>query len=278
MPSIFLPQPCYFPPEQGRYATTPDLKPLGTDYGNGRLDEVAFQFDEHTPAFLANKAGRVALTDGFEEIEMPVVAALNARLTSEWPECAREAKDFNDFCQQVPEDVAIVRHTPERGDWNAALHISTPSHWAPEEKLGENYATTHAPVPGTERSRAAASSLVNIMVNRGPFVRFTWGLAFDSRLDCHPRHGKTPFDGENLWFRVERQILLPLPECAAAIFLIRLHLYDARTVPSEPLLKALASMSHEARAYKGLTEDWDAVISWLRTSAQGISPTQRATS
>ncbi len=278
MPSPFLPQPYYFPPERGRYVTTPDLKPLGTDYGNGRLDEVAFQFDQHTPAFLANKAGRVALTENFAEIEAAVVAALNARLASEWPEFAREARDFNDFCQNVCEDIAIVRRTPERGDWSAALHISAPSHWAPEEKLGKNYATTHAPVPGTERSRAAASSLVDIMVNRGPFVRFTWGLTFDNRLDCHPRLGKTPFDGENLWFRTERQILIPLPELNAAIFLIRLHLYDANTVPVEPLLAALESMSPEARAYKGLTDDWDAVLSWLRTSAMSTLPSQRATS
>ncbi|WP_309714475.1 heme-dependent oxidative N-demethylase subunit alpha family protein [Armatimonas sp.] len=275
---MFLPQPRYFPPDKGRYSTTPDLKPLGTDYGNGRLDEVAFQFDEHTPQFLANKQGRVALTDSFAEIEAPVVAALSARLATEWPERAFVATDFNHFCQSVCEDIAIVRRSPERGDWNAAMHISTPSHWAPEEKIGQNYATTHAPVPGTERSRAAASSLVDIMVNRGPFVRFTWGLAFDDRLDCHPRHGKTPFDGENLWFRTERQILIPLPELNAAIFLIRLHLYPASTVPREPLRIALESMSPEARAYKGLADDWERVVSWLRTAAMSTLPTQRVTS
>jgi hypothetical protein len=275
---MFLPQPRYFPPDKGRYATTPDLKPLGTDYGNGRLDDVAFQFDENTPQFLANKQGRVALTDDFDEIEAPVVEALNARLAAEWPERTFVATDFNHFCQNVCEDIAIVRRSPERGDWSAAMHISAPSHWAPEEKIGQSYAATHAPVPGTERSRAAASSLVDIMVNRGPFVRFTWGLAFDNKLDCHPRHGKTPFDGKNLWFRTERQILIPLPELNAAIFLIRLHLYDARTVPTEPLLTALESMSPEARAYKGLTDDWESVLSWLRTAAISTLPTQRLTS
>ena len=275
---MFLPQPRYFPPDKGRYATTPDLKPLGTDYGNGRLDEVAFQFDENTPAFLANKVGRVALTESFAEIEAPVMEALNKRLAAEWPEFAVPASSFNDFCQRVCEDIAIVRRSPERGDWSAAMHISAPSHWAPEEKIGQNYATTHAPVPGTEKSRAAAPTLVDIMVNRGPFVRFTWGLAFDNRLDCHPRHGKMPFDGENLWLRTERQILLPMPELNAAVFLIRLHLYDASTVPITPLLTALESMSPEARAYKGLTDDWERILSWLRTAAISTLPTQRAAS
>ena len=276
--TTLLPPPRYFPPDKGRYATTPDLKPLGTDYGNGWLDHVAFQFDQNTPQFLANKQGHVALTEDFDEIEAPVVAALNARFADEWPERAFVAKNFNHFCQNVCEDIAVVRRSPERGDWNAALHICAPSHWAPEEKIGKNYAATHAPVPGTERSRAAASSLVDIMVNRGPFVRFTWGLAFDNRLDCHPRHGKTAFDGKNLWFRAERQILLPLPALNAAIFLIRLHLYDARTVPTAPLLAALESMSPEARAYKGLSGDWERVLSWLRTAAMSTAPTQRATS
>ncbi|MBB6049153.1 heme-dependent oxidative N-demethylase subunit alpha family protein [Armatimonas rosea] len=273
-----LPQPRYFPPEKGRYVTTPDLKPLGTDYGNGRLDQVAFQFDEHTPQFLANKAGRVALTDSFAELEAPVVAALGERLATEWPERTFTFSDFNTLCQQVCEDIAIVRRTPTRGDWNAALHICAPSHWAPEEKLGLGYAATHAPVPGTERTRSAAGSLVELMVTRGPFVRFTWGLAFDNRLDCHPRHGKSPFDGEHLWLRVERQVLLPLPELDAVAFLIRLHLYDAKSVPVAPLLAALESMSPEARAYKGLTESWESVLSWLRTSATETVPTQRATS
>jgi dimethylamine monooxygenase subunit A len=275
---VFLPQPRYFPAEKGRYVTTPDLKPLGTDYGNGRLDQVAFQYDENTPAFLANKDGRLALTDGFADLEEPVVAALHARLADEWPERAFVATSFNSFCQGVCEDIAIVRYSPERGDWSAALHISAPSHWAPEEKLGKGYAATHAPVPGTERSRGAAGSLVDIMIHRGPFVRFTWGLAFDTRLDCHPRHGKTRFDGENLWLRVERQVLLPLPELRAAVFLIRLHLYEARCVPALPLIAALESMSPEARAYKGLTDDWERVMSWLRTAASSIVPTQRATS
>ena len=147
---MFLPQPRYFPAEKGRYVTTPDLKPLGTDYGNGRLDQVAFQYDENTPAFLANKDGRLALTDGFADLEEPVVAALNARLADEWPERAFVATSFNSFCQGVCEDIAIVRCSPERGDWSAALHICAPSHWAPEEKLGKGYAATHAPAIRTK--------------------------------------------------------------------------------------------------------------------------------
>jgi len=267
---VYLPQPSYFPPARGRYTVTPDLKPLGTDFGNGHFDKVAFQFDEHTPRYLANKAGRVALTDSFAEIEEAVVAALATRLTADWPELSFDLTDFNSLCRQVPEDIAIVRSTPERGDWNAALFVACPSHWAPEEKLGKSFLHTHQPVPGMAPTLAVAPTLVERICTHGPFVRFAWGLHFDDRLDCHPRHPKAVFDGEHLWLRAERQVLLPLPSLSAAAFLIRVHLYPVEGLPLAPLLAALESMSPEARIYKGLAPDWDKIKQRLRRSEASV--------
>jgi hypothetical protein len=250
--------------------TTPDLLPLNTDFGNGPLDSCLFQLDEHTPAFLSNKRcvleahpERHALTDELDErTERAACALIARRLCAEWPdqfpegEATLVAEPLFSLCLRFPEDIALVRRSEARGEWNAALHVCAPSHWRPEEKIGKGYADTHAPVPGIERQKAAAKSIVNLFVTRGPFVRFTWGISFDGRLNQHPDLPKSPFDPENLHLRVERQTLWPLPEADAALFAIRLHLYPRGSLSAERralLIEALDSMSEEARIYKGIS-------------------------
>jgi dimethylamine monooxygenase subunit A len=268
-------QPRYFPPAKGRYTTTPDLLPLTTDFGNGHLDGCLFQLDEHTPAFLENKieAARshperhVLFDDLDETTERATCKLIAERLATEWPALfsdpeALARESFSALCLRFPEDIALVRRTPARGEWNAALHVCAPSHWRPEEKIGKGYADTHAPVPGIERQKAAAPSLVELFISRGPFVRFTWGISFDNRLNQHPDLPKSTFDPENLFLRVERQTLWPLPEVNAALFAIRLHLYPIYSLDPEQkelLLQALASMSQQAREYKGIAGHFEAI-------------------
>jgi dimethylamine monooxygenase subunit A len=268
-------QPRYFPPAKGRYTTTPDLLPLTTDFGNGHLDGCLFQLDEYTPAFLENKAEAInshperhVLFDDLDETtERSVCALIAERLTTEWPALfpdpeALARESFSALCLRFPEDIALVRRTGARGEWNAALHVCAPSHWRPEEKIGKGYADTHAPVPGIERQKAAAPSLVELFISRGPFVRFTWGISFDNRLNQHPDLPKSTFDSENLFLRVERQTLWPLPEVNAALFAIHLHLYSVRSLDfqqKELLLQALDSMSQQAREYKGIAGHFEAI-------------------
>jgi dimethylamine monooxygenase subunit A len=279
-------QPDYFPPEKGRYSTTPDLSSLSKAFGNGAMDARLFQIDEHFHQFISEKTTHNALTDNLSpEVSLAVSQLMAVRLAIEYPNffgldkktlhCALtgrkiliNAMAFDALCSEVQEDIAIVRRTPERGDWNAAMHVSFPSRWAPEEKVGQSYAATHAPVPGTERSQENAESLVELICTRGPFVRFTWGLATTDALDLHPRHAVPDFDGTKLWFRVERQTLWPLPEVNAALFAIRVHLYEAESVRSDEtkrlaILSALNSMSIESRVYKGLATDWDRLIAYF---------------
>ncbi len=274
------PQPIYFPPSKGRYTTTPDLLPITTDFGNGVLDSCLFQLDENTPAFLKNKKHALAthperhfLREGFDaHTERAVCVLIAERLNTEWPAQfpdadALAAQSFSELCLLFPEDIAIVRRTAERGDWNAALHICAPSHWPPEEKIGKGYAATHEPVPGIERQKAAAPSIVQLFVTRGPFVRFTWGISFDNRLNQHPALEKSPFDPSNLWLRIERQTLFPIPDADAALFAIRLHLYPINGLDTERrtlLSKALDSMSEDARSYKGIAGHFDRIQSVLQ--------------
>jgi hypothetical protein len=186
------------------------------------------------------------------------------------------ADAFDALCCQVHEDIAVVRRAPERGDWIAALHLCAPSHWAAEAKIDRSFVDAHAPVPGFGKVSAAAAALTEACIARGPFVRFTWGIAFDDRLNAHPEPppGSAPafWDGESpLFLRVERQTLWGLPEVDAFLFAIRVYIYDARPIRENPeqrdaLVAALRSMSPESRRYKGVADRFDTVLAWLEAT------------
>ncbi len=83
-----------------------------------------------------------------------------------------------------------------------------------------------------EKITQRAVQLLNSLVNKGPFVRFAWGLATDRYLNHHPiaPEGKNTrfwegrrFDPDNpeLYLRVERQVTHGFPEIDAFMFTIR---------------------------------------------------------
>jgi hypothetical protein len=186
---------------------------------------------------------------------------------------------------QVPEDVAIVSSprapAPSGSDWLSYVHVCSPSVWAPVEKLGLNFMSVHAPVPGIERLRPAADLLVDAMVRRGPLVRFVWSCCTDDRLNHHPaappgvpaeawrgRKFDPSLDGCPFYIRTERQVMWGFPALGASVFLIRVYLLDAREIRKCPLerdlLKAgLLSMSPESRKYKGVAEYLPELLEWL---------------
>ena len=174
------------------------------------------------------------------------------------------------LCCQFPEDLAIVCREPTSGeDQMAFLHLCAPSHWAGEEKIGRSWCETHTPVPGMKKSRDAAASIVGVMIERDPTVRFTWGIEFDDRLNQHPEpppmissaewnhRGRRSTDTEPFYLRVERQVIWGLPDVDAALFIIRVYhtpgsVIQADAEKREALSSALRSMSAESRRYKGL--------------------------
>jgi len=150
------------------------------------------------------------------------------------------------------------------------LHVCFPSSWDPAERAGAGFAALHAPVPHGETLQAAGGRLVRAMVAKGPFVRYVWSLAGDGALDRNPRRRAVaaarvdaspvepaPADPSALWFRVERQTVLPLPELHRALFTIRVYrapLPEVLTTPARrrTLALALRSMDAPLLAYKGV--------------------------
>ena len=138
------------------------------------------------------------------------------------------------------------------------LSVCFPSGWVPEEKCDQSLFAIHMPVADNSRIQKAADSLSTAMAQKGPFVRFVYTVAPDSRMSRDPgQPAWVDFNGlENLWFRVERQVTIPLAG-VGSLFLIRLFVVPLPEVLAKPgrskvLAEALDSMSPALRIYKGL--------------------------
>ena len=133
-------------------------------------------------------------------------------------------------------------------------------------------------------SKRDAEAIVHTIVNKGPFLRFAWGLTPEAGLNQHPRPSLTStnasskkgrFDPQNpsLFLRVERQILWPFPEQQAALFTIRTYLTDCQQIRNdkekkEQLVSALKSMTKEQLKYKCLNKNRKPIIQWLSKNSQ----------
>ncbi len=174
---------------------------------------------------------------------------------------------FDALCTQVQEDIAICQLEDEK-DWLAAIHLSSPNHWAPAEKIGRPFSAVHAIVPGMEKLNQQYFKMLQTAVQKGPFFRFAWGIATDTRLNHHPVpppgidpiywQGRKVEAGESkIYLRVERQTITGIPPCNAFLFTIRTYFYDTdelNMAEKEALYSAVQGMSEASLEYKGLTD------------------------
>ncbi len=177
---------------------------------------------------------------------------------------------FDALCCQVQEDMAICQINRDE-DWLAAIHLCAPNHWAPQEKIGRPFDVVHAPVADMEKINRHYKKMLHSLVNKGPFTRFAWGVATDTRLNHHP--AAPPGTDEDEWYgrkaagmqsklyvRTERQNMVGFPGENAFLFTIRTYFYDIDTLEADEkaaLSDALSDMSAATLAYKGLTDKID---------------------
>jgi dimethylamine monooxygenase subunit A len=186
------------------------------------------------------------------------------------------------LCCQIQEDVALTsRSEQEKEGWLSALHLCSPSHWAPESKIGKNFSAVHAPIAGSEKMNRTAPHLVDGAIRKGPYVRFVWGFGTDDRLNHHPEapKGRDPLEWRGRTFqkeskhspfilRLERQFLYGLPQLNAYFFAIHVYFIDGVEIRENEreknlLRSALLSMSTESLEYKGLSHCLQEVIDWF---------------
>ena len=169
---------------------------------------------------------------------------------------------FDAVCSQIQEDVCILQL-----DQLVASHVCLPSWWSPEEKMKKSMKEMHKDVPGMDET--SYEHIWNACLHKGPYIRYNWTLTDTPILNQHPSKniGKE-FDRENLFLRVERQVLQGFPEVHGILFLIRTYVGDIKTLDKKhrvALGDAVNKMTADELEYKGLTNYKESVVSYLNS-------------
>ena len=167
------------------------------------------------------------------------------------------------------DDFAVVDGASGRIPW---LAVALPSHWAPEDKIGRHFAEVHAPVADNRLIVGAAAALTRMVTGPERWERFVWNVVPHGRLHAHParvdprRWQLTAVD--QAWWRTEHQSFIPLPAQRQAVFTIHVQVQPlaeavAPAGRAARLHDAVASMSPQVLAYRGLTPVREALLAWL---------------
>ena len=263
--------PAPFPVEES-FQVKPDLAKLGS--------EPLWMEDRDWPRWTAKKRQLMALgrcpifAKGLTErdwaaIQQAVIHALaspsgpiNTRGGLAWlggfePQSAVEF--FQALTLSLQEDFVVMRPGMDGHLRASLLSVAFPSGWRPEEKLGQSMFEIHTPVAENQALQRSARALSEAMQCKGPFVRYVWTLSGSGALSRDPAEDSFAniSKAEQLWFRCERQITVPLFE-QGSFFLIRVFvepLHETLAAPGrrDRLMQSLASMSDAVLAYKGIT-------------------------
>jgi len=203
----------------------------------------------------------------------PAIEAIAARAGSSWR--ASDAPLELAF----EEDFAVLDGAAGTLPW---LCVCVPSHWAPEDKVGLDFAAVHRPVADNAALVAASQQLVALATGGDCWERFVWTISPSARYDQHPRrHARAawpaPHDAavfaQQCWLRAERQVFFPVGQgTRQAVFAIHVMLQplaEAVQMPEQArrLHDSLASMSQAVLDYKNLSAAREPLLRWLGSRA-----------
>ena len=158
--------------------------------------------------------------------------------------------------------------------------VTFPADWSLAFDLGMTFEEWHGPVPLAHPAGVftrAKKFLLNLETDQ-PWQRLNWTFTIGPRLDTSPetfpdwgrdKAGVTAENaGENVYLRVEVQVLARLPRSNGILFSIRTYLIRLDELATRPewakrLRRVLLSLPPEIIDYKGLTDTGPAVIAWL---------------
>jgi dimethylamine monooxygenase subunit A len=282
----------YFPVKPVPLQMEAGFYPLGKDLGGGELDQYCFLKDQDFDHYINNKrrvekdrhwvnwrlenhhlgafhhlALETLLRVQTEGLGLPTPSQFEEDFSSftEWSLHRKDERDnehyeawgtqlYYELTMRVQEDITVLANEP----YSALVmgHICTPSFWDPRHVKNASFWDIHQPVPGFPRDERVALRLADHIARRGPFVRFVWTLCADDKLDHHPHHPRISWkEADTVWYRVERQITVPL-EGKGALFLIRSYVHPLQRLSLAQrhiLREAIEVMPHDISTYKGLT-------------------------
>lgn len=177
------------------------------------------------------------------------------------------------IARSVQEDVCVLE--PVEGEWRlTAGAVCFPTRWSVASKLGGGLASIHDPVPGYgDGLRRPVDRFVERLRPGSPAWRLNWSVVDrpDRRLPAEEDQapGALPADPANeLFVRIERQVLRRIAAPDAVVFSIRIHVWTLgevlETVPGELLAATLTSMTPDIAHYKDLAGVRTPLAEWLR--------------
>jgi len=200
----------------------------------------------------------------------PVVLRAIAQAYERQTACALEP-DAETLAERLQEDFVIL-HDEHDGMRTRFLSVCFPSHWSPADKLGLDFAAIHAPVADNTLLQAGAKGIIDLAFRQSSMLRHVWLLTPSSDLAQHPETRRTRWEDalaqadaagqrliDRVFFRVERQTTLPLPEYQRGVFFIRVMVAPLSDVlalehtRAAQLREALNSMSDAVVAYRGMS-------------------------
>jgi hypothetical protein len=199
----------------------------------------------------------------------PALNAIAARSSQPWSDADTPLE------LAFEEDFAVLDGATGTLPW---LCVCVPSHWAPEDKLGLDFAAVHGPVADKAALIAASQQLVALATSGDCWERSVWSVSPSGRHDQHPRrHARTPWPqardadefARQCWLRAERQVFFPVGQgTRQAVFAIRVMLQPltqavGTSEEAQRLHDSLASMSQAVLDYKNLADAREPLLRWL---------------
>ena len=138
--------------------------------------------------------------------------------------------------------------------------VCFPSSWALTEKLGLPMRDAHSPVPGLNATLGGqVDRFLAKFASGTAWSRENWSLSRSDERNQHTSRPRAAFDAhtplDEVWIRLEHQLLMRLPVSGAVLFGIRIELVPLAELKRNPAAAAcfariLRTMAPEAAAYK----------------------------
>ncbi len=138
--------------------------------------------------------------------------------------------------------------------------VCFPSSWALTEKLGLPMRDVHGPVPGLNAALGGqVERFLAKLASGTAWSRENWSLSRSNERNQHTSRPRAAFDAQTpldeVWIRLEHQLLMRLPASDAVLFGIRIELVPLMELKRDPAAAArfariLRTMAPEAAAYK----------------------------
>ncbi len=174
---------------------------------------------------------------------------------------------FLQLAHVIGEDLCLISKVDNQWLLTAAAVIY-PSRWQLAEKLGKNLDQIHDPVPGYQEVLQPAMSLTfDKLSSERQVWRLNWALHQEPILH-QPTAAPQTADPADYWWRTERQTLTKLVDGDHVLFTIRNRVEPLAQLLAQPANaqafgQTINSMTPDTIAYKGLTQDHQALVDYL---------------